>query len=160
VSGADAIVNRAAYARVGSTAQVAEDAASIAEYQLRQASRTDLVVESDATTMALAQWTVMRFAEPERRIRSVTLDPQADPTGLVGQLIWFTLLHDRHRVVRNALGGYVIDQQVYVSGVRHLVTPEQWRTTYDYESTAAFDALDDPIVFDTSAFNSTDIFYP
>ena len=161
VSGADAIVNRAAYARVGSTAQVAEDTASIAEYQLRQASRTDLIVESDATTMALAQWTVLRFAEPERRIRSVDLDPQTDPTQQIAQLIWFTLVHDRHRVVRNALGGYTIDQQGYVSGVRHRVTPDSWVTTYEYESSAAFDALGDLIVFGpSSVFGDGKVFYP
>jgi hypothetical protein len=161
VSGTDAMVNRAAYARVGSTAQIAENTTSIAEYQLRQASRTDLVVQADSVVQSLANWAVLRFAEPEARIRSIEVDPQSDPSGLVGQSIWFTLLHDRHRVRRTAIGGYSIDQQVFVCGIRHRVTPEQWRTTYEYESTAVFDDLGDLMIVGTGlVVNDGKFFYP
>lgn len=159
-TGADLMINEAAFARAGGTAQLASDATSISAYQRRRHGRNDLIVQSDATTQALADWTVLRFAEPDTRVASVTVKPRVSPSTL-WPVIAGVQLHDRFRVIRRALGGYTVDRQVFVDSVSHMVTPDDWTTTLRFCSAAPFDALGALMVIGTSLrVGDGKVFYP
>lgn len=71
----DVIRNRATVSRLNGKAQAAEDTASVTEF-----GRTDLVLDgllndSDAATLAIAEWVVDEYADLRRRVTSVTLGP-------------------------------------------------------------------------------------
>ena len=159
-TGADLLANEAAFARAGGTAQVSSDSASITAYQRRRVARSDLVVQSDATVKALADWTVLRFAEPDTRVVSIEVRPQVSPS-TIWPVLYATRLHDRYRVIRRALGSYTVDEQVFVDGVSHAVTPDNWTTTLRFCSAAPFDALGALMIIGTGlVVNDGKVFYP
>ena len=159
-TGADTMVNEAAFARTGGTAQLASNTSSIASYQRRRYGRNDLQVETDAATAALAEWTVFRFAQPDTRVASIEVRPQVAPATLWPVLNFVRLL-DRYRVIRRALGGYTVDRQVFVDGVRHQVTPDQWVTTLQFCSAAPFDTLGPLMIIGTGfVVGDGKVFYP
>lgn len=124
------LVNIAAMARVGGTSQVAADATSRALYQDKRDTRTDLICETDAQALQLAQFRLIQSAQPEQRISSVTLYPRRTPAVLF-PIALGREVRDLVRVTRTPPGGYTITRDCHVSGITHNVTPANWSTTFD-----------------------------
>ena len=139
----DLVVNIASYAMVGGTAQTFADASSRALYGDRKAVRTDLICETDAQALSLATWEVVRRSVPELRCEYVTVKPR----GSVGQffVVFAVGISDRVTVIRTPVGGYSFSRDVFIEGVEHTVTPDDWVTTFRFGSATAYDLLGDPV---------------
>jgi hypothetical protein len=125
------ILNRAAYTRIGGVQQVAQDDASRAVYRLKSDVRADLICETDAQVLEVAQWAVATGRQPRRRIERITVYPRVRPADL-----WPVVLGARHldlwRTVHHPPGGYTSDVYGHVSGISHTVMPGgQWTSDFD-----------------------------
>lgn len=153
----DVLANQAAIGRAGGTQQTAYDLTSMALYGARGPSRTDLVCQSDLQCAALAAWTVARYAQPEYRFRSITIDPMADPTNLWPQVLG-RRIRDRVTVNRRPFSStaLTITNDAFIDGISFNFTPGRWRTTFQLASATAYqqfglwDATD--AMWDTSKF--------
>jgi len=132
----DNIRNDVSFTRAGGTAQVATDAASQHAYGKRSYAKTGLATALDAEVESLARHVRNSFAEPVVRVRGLTLASHVNAARLTQAL--GRELRDRVTVrIAPALGGTVIQQQVFVSGIQHTIVPgERMQTVYQFESTA------------------------
>ncbi len=134
------VVNMAAFARVGGSAQTAADNISRALYGDRRATRTDLICETDVQASALATFEVEQFKAPELRITQVTVRPQADPTRLWPQVLG-RRVRDLVRVVLRPIGGGTITRDCHISGIHHASNGEEWTTTFDLSSATVYQSF-------------------
>jgi hypothetical protein len=151
----DLVKNIASFARVGGTAQTSSDNTSRALYGDRRESRTDLVCESDAQALGLAQWWVARYKDPELRVTKITIKPRRDPANLFPQALG-RRVRDLIRVVRRPAGGHTITRDCFIAGISHTITPEDWTTEFELWSATAYTAFStsrwDTGVFDTATW--------
>lgn len=134
------LVNLAQYTVVGGTPQVASDGASRTLYRrTAREVRTDLIATTDAVALELAQWKVARYAHPERRITSITIEPLGDPETLM-PIVLSLRERDLVRVIRRPPSdeGHTIDRFCFISGIRHSVAPERWTVTYELWSATQY----------------------
>jgi hypothetical protein len=134
------VTNRAAYAIVGSTEQLATVGWSEALYGVRQDSRTDLVCSTDAQALSLAERHVALFQAPERRVESLTFNPDLQPSTerrrvaleaiARGQLALRALV----RVDHTTPSGFEISKYLFVRGIHHNITPRSWTVSLDFTS--------------------------
>lgn len=131
------LVNRVIITRVGGTQQMAEDTASQADYLIRTFERTDLLFNSDANALTMAQWVLSLSAQPELRFDQLTLKPQRDETNLYPQAL-NRLIGDRITVRRRPPGGGdMIEQDCFIRGIEHEITPGEWITRWTLQSGAS-----------------------
>lgn len=133
----DLIRNIVSNTRVGGTAQTATDATSRTLYGDRRETRTDLICQSDAQALALAQWRVGQYAQPELRVTQITIRPRTNPALLFPQVLG-RRVRDLIQVVVRPLGGGVITQACHIVGVRHQISGDDWITTFDLWSATAY----------------------
>lgn len=136
---ADHVVNYASYTRVGGAVQDAGDATSQSLYGLRRDTRTDLICETDAQALALAQWAVEQYREPELRFTRIVIKPRRSPAGLWPQVLG-RAVREQITVRRQPPGGYTIERACHISGVSHDITPAVWVTTFDLASASVYAA--------------------
>ena len=137
------LCNYASYKRLGGAAQVASDPVSISVHTMKKRTRTDLVCETDAQALSLAQWRVAQYKNPERRITRITVYPQRDPDVLFPAVLG---LRERDLVLvkRRPAGGHTISRYCHVSGIHHSWGARQsWRTDIDLWSATPYIALRD-----------------
>lgn len=131
------LVNRVIITRVGGTEQVAEDTASQAEFLVRTFERTDLLFNNDAAALNMAQWVLSLSAQPELRFESLTIKPQRDETNLYPQAL-NRLIGDRITIRRRPPGGGdMIEQDCFIRGIQHEITPREWITRWTLQSGAS-----------------------
>jgi hypothetical protein len=148
----DLVVNMAAFARVGGTQQQAADNTSRALYGDRQESRTDLIAETDAQVLGLAELAVAVGKNPELRFTAFTVGPRGNPATLFPQVLG-RKVRDRVTVVRRPPGGHTITRDCFIAGVSHQVTPSDWSTTFTLSSATAWEfALWDDALWDDALF--------
>lgn len=151
----DLIINWAAYTATGGTVQSAYDATSRALYGDRRDTRTDLICETDAQALTLAQWTVQQYKDPELRIVKIELRPRRSPAGLWPQALG-RAIRDQITVNRHPPGGHTITQACHIAGISHDVTPDSWVTTWDLWSATPYVAYAnsrwDTGLWDTAVF--------
>lgn len=136
------IVNRATFtSEVGSG--FAEDLTSQAVYGVFAERRTT-IDDSQANLVAGAQYLVARRASPALRIVGLVIDPSFDPATLWPEVLGREI-GDRIAVNRTPDEGTAISQTLTITGVRHSITREGWRTAW---------ALTDA---DTAAFAISDV---
>lgn len=133
----DLVVNWTAYTASGGTAQSVFDATSRALYGDRRATETDLICETDGQALALAQWVVQQYKDPEYRFTSITIKPRRAPTTLWPQALG-RLVRDQITVKRNPPGGFAITQSCHIAGVSHDITEDNWITTWQLWSATAY----------------------
>ncbi|WFE41959.1 hypothetical protein [Micromonospora sp. WMMD998] len=142
---AQSIYNRVSIARVGGTAQVAEDTASQSAYLVRTYTRTDLLLESDSECADYAGYLLHQGRQPELRFASILLKPSRD-AGLWPQALGREI-GDRVTAVRRPPGGGdPIERDVIVRGIEHeVVVDQEWRTRFVFQSASrlSFLVLDD-----------------
>jgi hypothetical protein len=133
----DLVRNIASFARVGGTAQIADDPSSRSLYMDRRETRTDLVCETDAQALNLATFYVERFKQPEQRVAQIVVKPRTDPKRLFPQVLG-RRVRDLVRVIVHPLGGGTITQDCHIAGITHQITADDWVTTFDLWSASVY----------------------
>lgn len=136
------IKNIFAYTRVGGTAQVAADATSRALTEDKRASRTDLICETDAQALSLAQMDLQIYKDPKRLFSMIRVKPNG---GGPNTALWPHVLGRRPRdLVRvvarpTPIGNPVITRDAYIAGIHHDVTGDDWVTVFDLWDASAYE---------------------
>lgn len=140
------IVNQANIARSGGVSQSWGSDASRTQYLLSTYTRTNLTFTTDAEAAEYARWIIRQFADQDRRVEQVTIEPDgmdggADP--------WPILLGaeigDRYQVRRRPLNSTPIDADCWVEGVSHDIgainAGGRWVTKFDFSDASRSNAF-------------------
>ena len=120
------LANEVTLTRYGGQPQTASDSASIDEYFLRSFSRSDLMMETNATALIRAGQILNYRKQVRLRIESLTLDLSQDQDRIEAGL---SLEIGDPIVVRKTMaGGSHIDTRLTVQGHSHDITPSRWIT--------------------------------
>jgi len=120
------LANEVTLTRYGGQPQTASDSASIDEYFLRSFSRSDLMMETNATALIRAGQILNYRKQVRLRIESLTLDLSQDADRIEAGL---SLEIGDPIVVRKTMaGGSHIDTRLTVQGHSHDITPDRWIT--------------------------------
>jgi hypothetical protein len=146
-----AVVTWSAGAGVTGGTEIVTDEASTATYGIRGYDlASELARAGEAASIASYQ--TWKYADPQLRFPQVVFTGASSPT-----LLWPTLLGaefgQRYTVVRRPPDGRTITQDIYVEGMQHTITPDEWATTWNVSpletdeefwtlGAAAADALD------------------
>ena len=124
------IINQTSITRAGGTAQVANNTVSQIQYFPHSYTATDLLVQTDAQALDIAQAYTATRAETTLRVDSLTLD--LNTAGYTaGTTAALTLdFFDTIRVKNVGQDGTVIDKTLQCMGVAHEITPGTWNTTF------------------------------
>jgi hypothetical protein len=124
------VFNKATITRVGGTAQVAFNQASIDKYFLHSYFLDNLLMESDAVALDYARAYVASRQETSIRCDAIVLDlytPNYD-TGVVAALDLD--FFDPITVLTTQPGGSTIEKTLQIFGVKMNITPNSWKTTF------------------------------
>jgi hypothetical protein len=120
------LANEVTLTRYGGQPQTASDSASIDEYFLRSFSRSDLMMETNATALIRAGQILNYRKDVRLRIESLTLDLSQDQDRIEAGLS--LEIGDPIVVRKNMAGGSHIDARLTVQGHSHDITPSRWVT--------------------------------
>jgi hypothetical protein len=124
------IINQASITRTGGTAQTSTNAASITKYFPHSINVTDLVVQTDAEALNIAQTYVATRAETTIRIDALTLDLNT-PAYTAGISAALNLnFFDTMAITNVAQDGTTIQKTLQCMGIQHEITPNSWITTF------------------------------
>ncbi|MDA1095439.1 MAG: hypothetical protein O3A25_19585 [Acidobacteria bacterium] len=130
----DLIKNAISVTRTGGTAQDATDATSVNDYGKRSHTITGAMNSEDTETLNMARHILASFKEPEVRVRSISIAPQAH-----GDLMTQALtrqLRDRITVYYVPPGGgTAISVDAFIAGINHQIIAGQMATMFTLEST-------------------------
>lgn len=136
-TGSDRVVSRVEYARVGGVTQVQSSPISQALYGHAVDARADLVCETDGQVAGLAEWKILRDAEPRPRFEAITIQA-GGRTAEAAARIWPAVLgrevRDLVRCVRRPPAGDAITRLAHVSRLKHSTDGESWLVTLGLES--------------------------
>lgn len=121
------IINSAGMTRVGGTQQVAQNSASIAKYFPHQLNQSNLVAQTDADTLNIAQIYVATRQETTIRIDQMTvdlLDPDV-PTATMLDLDYFSNL----KITNVQPDGSTIVKTLQAQGLAWDITPNSMKVT-------------------------------
>jgi hypothetical protein len=124
------IFNKATITRLGGTAQVATNQASIDKYFLHSYFLDGLLMESDSVALDYAQAYVASRAETSIRCDAIVLDlytPNYDAGVVTALDLDF---FDPITVLTTQPGGSTIEKTLQIFGVRMNITPNSWKTTF------------------------------
>ena len=153
----DGMANVVRYTRVDGTAQESRSAESVALNGERTLERADLICETDAQALAVADLVVLTRATPGYAVDGLTVWPVRDPS-TVWPLALDAKFDDYHDVTITHPGGFTINRKVFVVGIAHDISLDQgWSVSFTYTSAtpyAAFwgDAFWDAGTWDTSSW--------
>lgn len=121
------VINTASIQRIGGTAQVYQNAASVAKYFPHQYSAQDLVIDTDANALNIAATYVATRAETVIRIDAMTVDllDTAVPTDTMIGLDYFTNV----RISNIQPNGSTIVKTLQVQGLQWEISPNAMRVT-------------------------------
>ena len=124
------VFNKATVSRVGGTAQVATNQASIDKYFLHSYNEQNLMMETDAEALNNALAYVASRAETSIRCDAITLDLYTDnyDTGITAALAldFFNPI----TVTTTQPGSSTLSKTLQVFGVSHDIKPNAWKTTF------------------------------
>jgi hypothetical protein len=124
------IINQTSITRAGGTAQTASNTASQIKYFPHSYTATDLLVQTDAQALDIAQAYTATRAETTLRVDALTLDLNTADYA-AGTTAALTLdFFDTIRVKNVGQDGTVIDKTLQCMGVAHEITPGTWNTTF------------------------------
>jgi len=124
------IFNKATITRIGGTAQIAFNQASIDKYFLHSYFLDNLLMQTDAVALDYAQAYVASRAETTIRCDAIVLDlytPNYD-TGIVAALDLD--FFDPITIITTQPGGSLLEKTLQIFGVRMNITPNSWKTTF------------------------------
>jgi len=120
------LANEVTLTRYGGQPQTASDSASIDEYFLRSFSRSDLMMETNATALVRANQILNYRKQVRLRIESLTLDLSQDPDRIEAGLS--LEIGDPIVVEKRMANGSSINSRLTVQGHAHDITPDRWIT--------------------------------
>jgi len=130
------IANMVRVTRVGGTEQVAQDAASQQLNLIRtHKPSTDLLMQTDAVALDYAGFLLHQTKDPELRLTSFVILPQADPDNLYPLVLGLDF-GDRIRITYNPPGGGTITREVFIRGITHSIEQGKWITVFTLQSAA------------------------
>ena len=124
------IFNKATITRLGGTAQVATNQASINKYFLHSYFLDGLLMESDSVALDYAQAYVASRAETSIRCDAIVLDlytPNYDAGVIAALDLDF---FDPITVLTTQPGGSTLEKTLQIFGVRMNITPNSWKTIF------------------------------
>ena len=123
------VYNSASITKIGGTAQLDQDQASIDEYFLHSYTQQNLVMDTNQAALDYARAYVASRKDTETRCDAIELD-LFTPNYNTGILAALTLdFFDPVEITTNQPGGSILNQTLQVFGVSHRVTPNSWKTT-------------------------------
>jgi hypothetical protein len=124
------VYNSASITKIGGTAQLAENAASIEQYFVHSYNQQNLVMDTDQAALDYARAYVASRAETETRCDMIELDLYMDDYN-DGILAALSLdFFDPVEITTNQPGNSLLVQTLQVFGVQHKVTPNSWKTSF------------------------------
>jgi len=124
------VYNSASITKIGGTAQLAEDAASIEQYFVHSYNQTNLVMDTNADALNYARAYVASRKDTETRCDLIELDLYMDDYN-DGILAALSLdFFDPVEITTNQPGNSTLVQTLQVFGVQHRVTPNSWKTSF------------------------------
>jgi hypothetical protein len=127
-----AIWNDIVVSRADGLVQQARDLTSEAKYLRRTRTVDGLILESDATTLDLANWILAHYKDPVLRATDVRLEPDAGNEVTHFPQVLGRELVDRVTVLRRPQSvGAAINQETLLEGVRHRVRGLSWKTDWN-----------------------------
>jgi len=125
------VINQTSITRAGGgTAQTASNTASQIKYFPHSYTATDLLVQTDAQALDIAQAYTATRAETTLRVDALTLDLNTADYA-AGTTAALTLdFFDTIRVKNVGQDGTVIDKTLQCMGVTHEITPATWNTSF------------------------------
>lgn len=124
--------------REGGVEQVASDAESQQEFQVKTYPASGLLLQTDTEVAAYAGWILYVSREPEVRFDFLEIHAHADPDTLF-PIVLSREIGDRIRIVRQpAGGGDPITRDCFIRGVSHLTTGATWITTWTLQSATKY----------------------
>lgn len=151
------IATRAIMGRSGSPPVVVDDDDAIAKYGVEPFERVDLLTESDATLLLLAERALRTRGElTAPRVRSVSLDARTS-TGaldLMSTVDVYAPSRYRCRLAYPPPRGLVFDGQYFATGVAHELTRSSWTLELNLDVAAPFATFGDR--WDTGGWDYAD----
>ena len=145
------VYNSASITKIGGTAQLAEDAASIEQYFVHSYNQTNLVMDTNADALNYAQAYVASRAETQTRCDLIELDLYMDDYN-DGILAALSLdFFDPVEITTNQPGNSTLVQTLQVFGVQHRVTPNSWKTSF-----TTLEPIIDGFILDSSLYGVLD----
>jgi hypothetical protein len=124
------VYNSASITKIGGTAQLAENAASIEQYFVHSYNQQNLVMDTDQAALDYARAYVASRAETDTRCDLIELDLYMDDYN-DGILAALSLdFFDPVEITTNQPGNSTLVQTLQVFGVQHKVTPNSWKTSF------------------------------
>ena len=124
------VFNKATITRVGGSAQVATNQASIDKYFLHSYFQNNLLMQTDAVALDYAQAYVASRAETSIRVDAISLDLYTNNynSGIVAALSLD--FFDPITVKTTQPGGSTLEKTLQIFGVAMSITPNSWSTTF------------------------------
>ena len=124
------VYNSASITKIGGTAQLAEDAASIEEYFVHSYNQQNLVMDTNQAALDYARAYVASRKDTQTRCDAIELDLYT-PNYNDGIIAALDLdFFDPVEITTNQPGNSTLQQTLQVFGVVHRVTPNSWKTTF------------------------------
>ena len=137
--GAQGLKNSMLISSVGdATVANVGDTPSQAAYQKRTYTRSDLLHRTFENSNDYAGFLLALQKDPELRIASMTINPQAAPTTLFPQVLGREL-GDRITVTFTPPGGTAITRACFIRGINHEITPDSWITKWTLQDATRYD---------------------
>lgn len=145
------VYNQASITKIGGTAQLAQDDASIEEYFAHSYNQQNLVMNTDADALNYARAYVASRKDTATRCDAVELDLYTDNynDGIIAALDLD--FFDPVSVTTNQPGGSTLSQTLQIFGVQHRVTPNSWKTTF-----TTLEPIIDGFILDSSLYGVLD----
>lgn len=123
------IVNQATVTPIGGTAQTASDQTSIDKFFLHSITANDMLMQTDAEALELAQNFVASRKDTTLRIESITLDLVTLGYGAGITAALDLDYFDPMQITNVNVAGTTIVKTLQCQGIAHSITPNTWRTT-------------------------------
>jgi len=145
------IYNDATFTPIGLAAQNSYNQASIDTYFVHSKVRENLLMQTEAEALQLAQSFVASRKDTSIRIDAITLD-LTTPDYAAGITAALTLDYFSPVSITNIQpAGSEITQLLQVQGIQHEITPNSWRTTF-----ATFEPILDGFILDNATYGIID----
>ena len=145
------VYNSASITKIGGTAQLADDQASIDEYFVHSYNQQNLVMDTDQAALDYARAYVASRKATRTRCDAIELDLYTENynNGIIAALDLD--FFDPVDVTTNQPGNSTLSQRLQVFGVTHRVSPNSWKTTFTTQ-----EPIIDGFILDSSLYGVLD----
>lgn len=126
----DVVYNDITVKRLGGVAQNKQDATSISNYFKRSASRTDVLMQTDAEAADLASSLLQTLKDAETRIDQITVDVSDAPTTRLARTFGRELLDVVYARKTMPDGSILLVERAMIQGISLNLTPERKTITF------------------------------